>query len=66
MSNLVLSLLNRQVTVESSGLRVHGRLLAVSDSKRQPDHKPFLLVLQTSKGLCLVRDWNVISFEGRP
>jgi hypothetical protein len=65
MSWLVLSLVNRQVTVESSGLKVRGRLVAVSDSRGGRDHKPWVLVLQTPLRLCLVRDWAVISFDGR-
>ena len=65
MSWLVLSLVNRQVTVESSGLKVRGRLVAVSDSRNGRDHKPCALVLQTPLGLCLLRDWAVISFDGR-
>ena len=65
MSWLVLSLVNRQVTVESSGLKVRGRLVAVSDSQNGRDHKPCVLVLQTPLGLCLLRDWTVIAFDGR-
>lgn len=50
MSWLVLSLVNRQVTVESSGLKVRGRLVAVSDSRNGRDHKPCALILQTPLG----------------
>lgn len=43
MSNLVCSLLNRLVTVESSGLKVSGRLIGVSEGPRGRPHKPMIL-----------------------
>ena len=66
MSNLVRALVNRQITVQSNGLKISGRLLHVSDSSRRPDHKPCVLVLQTLQGFCLVRDWTLIAFSGGP
>lgn len=65
MNTLLEDLLYRQVTVEAGGLKVSGRLLAFAEPQRKPLHKPFLLLLRTSEGLCLVRDWSVISFDGR-
>ena len=64
-NNLVELLLNREVIVESSGLKIRGRLLAVSESRGGRDHKPCVLVLETPKVQCLVRDWSKIVFEGR-
>jgi hypothetical protein len=64
-NSLIEMLLNREVIVESSGLKIRGRLLAMSESRGGRDHKPCVLVLETPKGQCLVRDWNKIVFEGR-
>lgn len=62
MDNLVLTLLNRQVTVESFSLKVHGRLVEVSESHNRPDHKPCVLLLDTPAGWCIIRDWCIIIF----
>ena len=64
-NNLVELLLNREGIVESSCLKIRGRFLAMSKSRGGRDHKPMILVLETHKGNCLVRDWNKIVFEGR-
>ena len=64
-NSLVELLLNREVTIESSGLKIRGRLLAVSESRRGRDYKPMVLVLETPRGQCLLRDWSKIVFEGR-
>jgi hypothetical protein len=63
MSGLFSSLLNRHVTIESSGLKISGRLVAVSNSQRLPSRRPYVLVLETPMGPSLVRNWNVISFS---
>jgi hypothetical protein len=62
---LLKSLVNREVVVESHGVRVRGRLVGFSESQSRPDHRPFVVVLQTAQGMCLMRDWNTISFDGR-
>jgi hypothetical protein len=62
MSGLVQSLVNREVTVLSHGLKVSGKLLAVRESQTLPHHRPQVLVLRSSLGLCLVRDWTLIAF----
>lgn len=65
MSNLVASLLGHEISVESSGLRISGRLIGVSEAARGRPHKPMVLALQNGDGQkFLVRDWSVISFEG--
>jgi hypothetical protein len=64
MSNLVCSLLGHEISVESSGLKVHGRLIGVSEAARGRPHKPMVLALQNEDGqTLLVRDWSLISFE---
>jgi len=56
---------NREVVIKTSeGLKVSGKLVAIQESQSRPDHKPCMLVLQTSHGLCLVRDWTLIAFSG--
>jgi hypothetical protein len=65
MSWLVLSLMNRKVTVESSGLKARGRLVAVSDSRGRRDHELCVLVLQAAQGFCLLRDRVLNAFDGR-
>lgn len=66
MSNLVWALVNREVTVEISGLRIRGYLVAVSESRKGKDHQPYVLVLETPAGQHLVRGWDKIVFEERP
>jgi len=65
MSNLVWALVNRQITVQSNGLKISGLLFHISDSSSRPDHKPCVLVLQTPTGWCIIRDWTLIAFNGR-
>jgi len=67
MESILSDLIYRQVTVQvGGGLKVSGRLLCFSEAQRKPDHKPLVLLLWTSEGPCLVRDWSVISFDGGP
>jgi len=67
MSSLLELLLDREVTVEISGLRIRGYLVAVSESRKGKDHQPYVLMLETPAGQrCLLRGWDKIVFEGRP
>ena len=57
--------INREAVVNASeGLKVSGKIIAIQESQTRPDHKPCMLVLQISQGLCLVRDWTLIIFGG--
>ena len=66
MSWLLRVLINRVVQVQADGLKVSGRLVAVSESSRVPIHCPGVLVLETASGLCIIREWTAIAFTGRP
>jgi len=55
MSSLLELLLDREVTVEISGLRIRGYLVAVSESRKGKDHQPYVLMLETPVGQHLVR-----------
>jgi len=64
-SSLIEALLNRQVTVETCGLRIRGRLLAASEAQSRPYHKPCTLILETSGGICIARTWTAVFFDRR-
>ena len=64
LHDLLLTLLNREVTVHNDGLKVSGRLVSVVQSGRRPVHRPCVLVLSTSCGHVLMRDWSLITFSG--
>jgi hypothetical protein len=65
MNNLLPLFLNHKVTVNVDGVKAEGRLIAIQESQRRPDHTPFLLILDTVAGVCIVRNWTVIIFNGR-
>lgn len=65
MTWLIRALVGRVVQVQAEGLKVYGRLVAVSDSQRRPVHLPGVLILETDCGFCIVREWTVIAFSGR-
>ena len=59
-------LLGRQVLVVADGdVCVAGRLVSFSKSSSQPMHKPGVLILESSSGFCIIKDWVLISFGGR-
>ena len=60
MSSLLELLLDLEVTVEISGLRIRGYLVAVSESRKGKDHRPYVLVLETPAEQHLVRGWDII------
>jgi len=66
MDNLLPPFLNREVTVESGGLKIRGQLVGISESQGRPDHKPFTLILQSPEGQrFLIRGWSMIALDWR-
>jgi hypothetical protein len=63
MYSLLEDLLFRVVTVQSASARISGQFVAFSEPQRGRLHRPCVLVLETGLGLCLVRDWTVITFD---
>ena len=61
MNNLLLLFLDRTVTIETSGVKVSGKLLGISESRNRPAHMPFIVIIETKEGRCLVRDWQVVT-----
>ena len=52
--------IGHDVTVESFGYKIKGKLIYCQDSERNP-HRPELLILESLKGrTIIVRAWNVI------
>ena len=65
MSWLVKALVKRVIEIHVDDFKVIGRLYAVSESQRYPVHSPGVLILETTAGPCIIRDWNLIVFSGR-
>jgi hypothetical protein len=65
MSWLVKALVKRVVEIHVDGFAIIGRLLAVSESQRLPIHLPGVLILETTAGPCIIREWDLIVFSGR-
>ena len=63
MYSLLENLLFRVVTVQSFGVRLSGQLVAFSEPQRGRRHRPCVLILETGLGLCIMRDWTVITFD---
>jgi hypothetical protein len=65
MSWLVKALVKRVVEIHADDFKVIGRLLAMSEPQRLPVHLPGVLILETTAGLSIIRDWTLIVFSGR-
>ena len=65
MTWLTQLLVGRVVQVHADGLKVYGRLVAISDPQKRPIHKPGTVIVETAAGLCIVREWSAIAFGWR-
>lgn len=65
MSWLLRALVKRVVEIHVDNFKVIGRLSAVSEPQRYPVHLPGVLILETTAGLSIIRDWDLIVFGGR-